>query len=823
MNQPIKYYPVNHGGIRPIDHPRLGVRINGQTAIKYLRFFQHVRVEKLELGKVLARWVPSIPAHPAHLVISVLDHRGRFWRTVKEVELPEDPEISGKAFLQKINIDELNARFAKIMEKLPYVIDMAGLSTDHLRVECDREHPVWPSHGECNGGVFNVPFSILDPLEVFGKPEGACLKPKYNPVLKVGGIKPASPKGMKVYDRPDMLLFEGKHLSVGFSLRRPMLMHLGFDAYNQGKAGRDRLLVTNAPHGFVNSCGFSGPMLRTLSSSDFNAGQWTGEVRVENNRIIYSNLSAIEEIKVDAVFTVEADRILLELTQHCSTDIPAIEFAAWQLAWDVRKGITGAAAMPTLKPGRNGDVKLPMLWATDGVGCLSCRVLKGEDPSLQIESYRTVNAVSGGLSFGRRPGTDECRVLPRGTYAAVFEFGVTSIGPVRKKKSSKLWPGIRTRWSAPFACFRPEKGGFSCHSVSTNDHNHQAVTMDVVTFTEKHPLGPDPMDLARFTVGRALLDGSGYGYCRSLYLDTDPCLISAAGRMHQTSPDLGWLKHIQPGLIESVCRMLSTMGNDGLVVCRDLSGNSGSYRWSSNIMDVIGFGHLDAYVNAFSYRAFRNAEALLISLRQADLAERCREAAQSIRSGYVGAFLNPQTDWIAGWRSRDGRLHDYAFTWVNGPAIAFGLLGESEGRKALLELEKLREKIGVGSARQGLPLNLLPINPEDHMLPKKQADHSSTFETYTDGALSHHACYYLRALSILGLREQARKLARELDEAYAYGIFNGGNFSGNEFRSWEGIPNGYEGTLIANFGTLYAIAVEAGVVAPPNPEWWPAV
>ncbi|MGQ9903014.1 MAG: hypothetical protein ACUVRU_01500 [Anaerolineae bacterium] len=87
------------------------------------------------------------------------------------------------------------------------------------------------------------------------------------------------------------------------------------------------------------------------------------------------------------------------------------------------------------------------------------------------------------------------------------------------------------------------------------------------------------------------------------------------------------------------------------------------------------------------------------------------------------------------------------------------------------------------------------------------------FETYTNGSLSAWpATYYLRALSIHRLKEQTGQLACELDEGYA---------AGHEFRSWEGLPTGYEGTLIGCFAPLYAIAIAQGVIAPAEPEWWP--
>ena len=38
--------------------------------------------------------------------------------------------------------------------------------------------------------------------------------------------------------------------------------------------------------------------------------------------------------------------------------------------------------------------------------------------------------------------------------------------------------------------------------------------------------------------------------------------------------------------------------------------------------------------------------------------------------------------------------------------------------------------------------------------------------------------------------------------------------------TWTGADSGYEGTFGPNSGPLYAIAVERGVIIPPDPEWW---
>jgi hypothetical protein len=412
-------------------------------------------------------------------------------------------------------------------------------------------------------------------------------------------------------------------------------------------------------------------------------------------------------------------------------------------------------------------------------------------------------------------------VIPRGTRRAAFEWRVTAFEPDSPRVQSAS-VGLRAHWGSIYSCFRPELAGFSNQAVSVNCHVNQHAPLEVVAFTRPPEHGPDPIDLLRFTIERGIMNGRGYGYYRSLYLDADPVLVCGAGRLHQTRPDKQFLRRIEPGLRTAIGRMLATIGDEGLSICRALSGDSSSFRWSSNAMDVVGFGHMDAYVNAYTYRALRNAAPMLRALGDASLAERCHDAALRLRTAFTKHLLNPETGWIAGWRSRDGQLHDYAFTFVNGPALAFGLLDPSATHTALANLEALRERVGAGSATHGLPCNLLPIRYEDHMLPRIRGALISTFESYTDGSMMPGvAGYYMRALSVNGFTEQAGRMARELDESFAAGHFTGGTDSGCEFRCWDGLASGYEGTFVFSFSPLYAIAIQQGLIRPPDPEWWP--
>lgn len=827
MKHAIPYHAVNHAGIRKFHHPRLGCEVNGQTAVRYLRFGRRARVDRLELGRtVYGRWVPKVPCHPAHLVIATLNRRAQKWRKVCEADLNPDPRIWGEGLSQDMPVETMEAFFERTLNANPWVIDLGGVDTDILRVECDREHPVWPNHGECNGGEFNVPFGILQELRAYGpEPEAASTIAPYHPPLKVTALRPSAPRGMKIVRTPHMLLFKGKRLSIGFSLIRPVLLHLGWDGCGLTEAGHNRLygMCGRHPRDINVIGGRSGPLMRRLDV-DCGCHLWTGTVSVRGNRVRYGNLQCIPGVQIDATFTVEPGRILIELTQTCGTSQPVLEAEAWRLAWNMGAGITGAAAVPTLEPGRNGEVELPMLWASDGVGALSLRRLDGdpETARFQVESYQQWGVVSGGFVLAARPRADACLVLPKGRRKAAFELAVTRIEPKLRSGAPKPSPGLRRHWGTVFSCFRPEFGGFSNHATSTNCHVSQGPPISVAAYTRKPRHGPDPLRLARYTITRALLDGGGYGYWRNLYLDSDPMLVAAAGQIHQARPDKEWLSHIEPGLRESLERMLGTLGKRGLVVCRDLSGNTGSHRWSSNGADVIGFGHWDAYVNAWTYRALRNGAALTGDLGRDRMAHRCREAAGALREAFGAVLVNPATGWVAGWRSRDGELHDYAFMWVNGAAIAFGLLDTASSRKALRGLEDLRRKVAPQSAEVGLPLNLLPIAPEDQMLTRIVSSTQPTFETYTDGSLApYSAFYYIRALSRYGFRDVARRLSRQLSQGYAAGVFSGGTGSGKEFRSWEGFPTGYEGTLIGNFAPPYVLAIEEGVIEPMQPEWWP--
>ncbi len=825
-SEQLEAFPVQHAGRRTVMHPELNRGIRAQTAVSYLRFPGQARVDRLELPVSRAgRWVPSVPVHPAHLVVSTLDPGGCRWRTVKDVELPYNPRFAGEGLSQDMPVEAMDAFFKKAMaEARPYRIDVGGVETTCLKVECDREHPVWPNHGECNGGAFNVPFATLHPLVAFGASDAPATPPAYCQKLRPGILRPDAPARMVLDTRnPLEIVFRGERLTVGFSTIRPMLTRLAWDHFGSVSQPENRLFFRSVANGLKSSDrlgGLNGPSY-ILPQGDFTAQNMGGMITVIGNRVQYGGIDTGCGIVLHAAFTVTADGITVELEQQACCDVPVLEGAAWQLLWDMRRGLTSVAAEPMDKDGRNGFVQLPAMIAADTGACLAVQQSEGS-ALFHTESHRGLEARSCGFVLAAEDTPETPLMIPKGTSRAVLALTPAALLPVPSEREHTLSDGVRTCWTAGFSAFRPEFGGFSNNAISTHCHVNQHAAFDFAAFTARPPVGPDPLALVKFSLGRALLDGGGYGYHRCLYLDSDPILLCGAGRVVQRSGDHAWLRRVGPGVLAAVGRILDDFDErEGMVVCRALSGNSGSHRWSSNAMDVVGFGHVDAYVNAWAFRGLKNAASLCTLLGETALADRCVATADLLAANYARQLVNPETGWVAGWRSRDGQLHDFGFLWINGVACAFGVLDADIARHALERLEAKRLAVFPESGYAGLPLNLLPIAPADHMLPTQGYRLKPTYENYTDGALSPVLlAYYLRALARQGLREASQHLVNDLERGFADGLFHGPYGTGKEFMTWTGADSGYEGTFGPNSGPLYAIAVERGAIVPPDPEWW---
>ena len=148
------------------------------------------------------------------------------------------------------------------------------------------------------------------------------------------------------------------------------------------------------------------------------------------------------------------------------------------------------------------------------------------------------------------------------------------------------------------------------------------------------------------------------------------------------------------------------MDGDGLVESPYRLGISGQYQWATGFYDVISFGWKCTFSNALLYSALRTLARVLPRLGRPAMAEGLDAWADRLKASYLPAFLNPATGWLAGWRCKEGKLHDHAFITINGAAVATGVVDIDAGRDIMKRIWKeamrLRASLSVGHACKSL-------------------------------------------------------------------------------------------------------------------------
>jgi GH15 family glucan-1,4-alpha-glucosidase len=250
-----------------------------------------------------------------------------------------------------------------------------------------------------------------------------------------------------------------------------------------------------------------------------------------------------------------------------------------------------------------------------------------------------------------------------------------------------------------------------------------------------------------------------------------------------------------------------------------VSGNSGIWdkkfsMHAANWWDDIGFGNKDAYSNALAYHGLLGMADLARRANQSEDARLYDARAEKLRSEYLKTFYNPATGVLAGWKSADGQLHDYYFTFVNGVAITYGLVPPDKANQIMDRLlAKIRE-VGYTHFEYGLPGNLIPIRRDDYLEARQawgggtREDGSDGFQIYENGgATACYAYFTIEALYQLGRRKDADAILFPMLKAFEDGGFQGEGPNGRSYdwKAWDGTPYGYEGLLVDGYMTLLAV------------------
>ncbi len=333
-------------------------------------------------------------------------------------------------------------------------------------------------------------------------------------------------------------------------------------------------------------------------------------------------------------------------------------------------------------------------------------------------------------------------------------------------------------------------------------------------------------DILRQSLDRYVGEMKGYGMIgyddqpnlKFAFLDTYPSLVMATSDYVQATGDVAWLKRNYSVIKSWADKMIEfDLDNDGLMEY-PVSGDSGSWTERltvrpSNWWDTIGFAHKDAYSNALAYKAFQRMAGLS---RMADLAADSMlydHRAEQLKAVYYPTFYNPATGVLAGWKSADGKLHDYYFLFVSGVAVTYGLVSNRQGNEIWDKLMTKMKEVGYDRFDLGLPGNLIPVRREDYVDHNKRfggatkADGSDGFQIYENGgATACYAYFTIQALRKLGRNKEADAILFPMLKSFEDGGFQGRGHSGltYDWTAWDGTPYGYEGLLVDGYLTLLA-------------------
>jgi len=336
------------------------------------------------------------------------------------------------------------------------------------------------------------------------------------------------------------------------------------------------------------------------------------------------------------------------------------------------------------------------------------------------------------------------------------------------------------------------------------------------------------------TGGQMYRDGHINAYFdrgEDLNLFQQPVLIIAAWHYWKLTHDEAWLKEN----ITKLHRIASYLARhdedqDGLLESPK-SGNAWTLRQpdrSDFWGEMINFGGKNAYVNAYAFAAWKYLAEMLDAAGQPDGAAYYRGLAEKLRVAYVEKFLSKKNGWFVSWISADGEVHDYCHTFVNGMAVAYGIVPPEQGREIMERVVRKSHEIGFKNWHLGVPANLLPARISDMIGPEitldgknagpwwKPGGHFKTEEeagrfgeTYCNGSVHPALTWpYLLGLQVAGLNEEADRIFNAMLPTAEAGLFQSGivgtGGAGAEHFAQDGRPLGYEGYLPESWNFLMA-------------------
>lgn len=495
-----------------------------------------------------------------------------------------------------------------------------------------------------------------------------------------------------------------------------------------------------------------------------------------------------------------------------TNDNPPADAKALRLLFPFDPRVTPTTILPN-SFGADGTMRLPA-------------IVSAPDYGQMLVTAGTAGEIISRLTGSRKQAMVDWIVeIPwsANTAEATFQFRTARLAPPAGLEDNSRWRLARRGWFNGLTLtseWGDQKSRFSAPAgvLGNNVLSDPAscslwMYADLAFFVPELPGGIKTSRFLRRTLDhwldhRVKDDGNVIGYWDyDCFLDSPPSILISAWDYVEMSGDRDWLAS-RITLLERIAGYLLSrdLDHDGLIEAVP-TGNRGTLKQpnrSSCWFDAVNFGHKDGYANALIYRGFRCLADLEKRLGRNDRIATYSNAADRLKQAYAAQLLNPETGWLAMWKSADDELHDYASPIVNGLAIEYGLVGPKKGREILLKLQAKARAAGFINWQFGVPCVLDPVPPDDYLDQAigtpKQKDGRDSFQVYMNGGITAGQGYhFLAALHAGGLNIDAdRILDAMLPTQLAGGFQNGfqdAMLRGIDWQTWDGRPCGYEGFL----------------------------
>ncbi|ACB76196.1 hypothetical protein [Opitutus terrae] len=623
------------------------------------------------------------------------------------------------------------------------------------------------------------------------------------------------PRGVTAEVRDGSVRYRTREFEVGFAVGRPGFSFFGLHVEDDANAGIN--LLTTRPPLF-----HQGPQLHPLGAPPLIAPavrcDLEGAVRVKGATVRYAFSTGGQHYTL--TWRVSSQGLELRAERSAERALFAWHSAAWQIG--LRNSASPSQVLGRLlMDGESGAVALPALLTLPAFGSWDIR---SSSPAgwARSDCRRSQDVNTLELKVGEERTPEGMYRLPAGTHRAIFTLTPHRPGALLHASAPAVAKRAvaRTRWTA--LTFRSDTATLSNNGASM----HCPICMDTWSaiapgLGEVFP-GLPATEFLRLSLERWLTGGPGYAAGRLLqggrahdaddeYLMTGASALLGLGNFLRQTATRGWFREYRPWITAKLrAAEQRDLDGDGLIESAYRTGVSGTSQWSTCWFDVISFGWKDAFANAILYGALGALEGGLERCDEKAEARTLRAWAERLKLNYRAAFWNEQTGWLAGWRCRAGKLHDYAFLPINGAAVAVGLIEGAEARVMLRRLLTEAARVRMPDAALGMPGNLWPIPDFD------LADIMQGYPLgyYQNGGRTHSQTRHLiMGLYRCGLTREADRLLKRLCVGFADARVFGGNQSGVDWRYWDDRPCGYEGLLTDQFGVLEPILWRWGAQA----------